>query len=442
MANPPTRATPKPPAPAAKAYDLDALRTAVDDAAKASGPLWASYILALFYFLVAAGGVTHKDMFLERPVKLPFLGVDLPIVGFFIVTPPVFVLLHAYVLLTFAVMARKVEAFDGALVQQIGNAERRQAMRRQLSSSLFVQSLAGPRELRQGIVGLLLRAVAVVSLMAGPVVLLLFLQLQFLPYHSHGATWSARLSLCADLVFLWLLWQRLQLPPLPIAGRGRWRYVGKLPGYLARALCRAGTVAALWLAFCIGTFPGEALDDLGRGGWMRETLIDGRAFWPTEYGPRINMMKGLELPANDPMAGVDMVRHRPTTWFTNRLIVMNFDIAEDDRFNSQEKYDLHAVTFDLRAHDLRRAVLSNSDLRKADLTGAMLTQAVLDGANLNHSKLDGAQMQGASLMDARMQGASLIRSEMQGALLDGAQMQGASFDGAQMQGASLNGAKI
>ncbi len=79
MAQPPILIKPPPPSAAVlaeKVYSLDALRTAVDDAAKASGPLWVSYILALFYFLIAAGGVTHKDMFLERPVKLPFLGVD------------------------------------------------------------------------------------------------------------------------------------------------------------------------------------------------------------------------------------------------------------------------------------------------------------------------------------------------------------------------------
>jgi hypothetical protein len=61
---------------AAKANDLEAIRDAVVDAAKISAGLWLSYLFVLFYLFVAAGGVTHKDLFLESPVKLPFLNVD------------------------------------------------------------------------------------------------------------------------------------------------------------------------------------------------------------------------------------------------------------------------------------------------------------------------------------------------------------------------------
>jgi hypothetical protein len=68
---------------AAKADDLEAIRDAVVDAASVSGGLWISYLFVLFYLLIAAGGVTHKDLFLENPVKLPFLNVDLPLQGFF-----------------------------------------------------------------------------------------------------------------------------------------------------------------------------------------------------------------------------------------------------------------------------------------------------------------------------------------------------------------------
>jgi hypothetical protein len=33
----------------------------------------------LFYLAVAAGAVTHADLCLENPVKLPFLNIDLPL---------------------------------------------------------------------------------------------------------------------------------------------------------------------------------------------------------------------------------------------------------------------------------------------------------------------------------------------------------------------------
>jgi hypothetical protein len=59
-----------------KADDLEAIKKAVDDAAAVGGGLWLSYLFVLFYLAVAAGAVTHKDLFFENPVKLPFLNIE------------------------------------------------------------------------------------------------------------------------------------------------------------------------------------------------------------------------------------------------------------------------------------------------------------------------------------------------------------------------------
>jgi hypothetical protein len=96
---------------AAKATDLQALQDAVVDAASVSGGLWLSYLFALFYFAIAASAVTHRDLLLEGPVKLPFLNVELPLKYFFVLGPLVFLVVHAYVLLHFLLLASKVGAF-------------------------------------------------------------------------------------------------------------------------------------------------------------------------------------------------------------------------------------------------------------------------------------------------------------------------------------------
>src|SRR3954464_4040732 len=93
---------------AEEAKDLKALRTAVVDAAGVSAALWFSYLFVLLYLLIAAGSVKHRDLFLKNPVKLPFLSVDLPLVGFFWLGPALFVVMHAYVLLHFVLLAGKV----------------------------------------------------------------------------------------------------------------------------------------------------------------------------------------------------------------------------------------------------------------------------------------------------------------------------------------------
>jgi hypothetical protein len=39
--------------------------------------LWLSYLFVLFYLAIAVGSVTHRNLLLESPVKLPFLNLDL-----------------------------------------------------------------------------------------------------------------------------------------------------------------------------------------------------------------------------------------------------------------------------------------------------------------------------------------------------------------------------
>jgi hypothetical protein len=60
-----------------------------------------------------------------------------------------------------------------------------------LPSNIFVQFLAGPAEIRDGLMGLMLWLIALISLVIGPICLLLFFALQFLPYHETAITWCS-----------------------------------------------------------------------------------------------------------------------------------------------------------------------------------------------------------------------------------------------------------
>ena len=176
---------------AEKAHDLDALRKTVEDAASVSTGLWLSYLFVLVYIGIAAGAVTHKDLFLENPVKLPFVSdVPLPLVAFFIMAPVVFIVSHAYTLVHFVMLAAKVGVFNRELQTQLGNAEEtKEYLRWQLPANIFVQLLAGPERLRGGRLGFLSNRIAWISLVIGPILLLLLIQVQFLPFHSEGITW-------------------------------------------------------------------------------------------------------------------------------------------------------------------------------------------------------------------------------------------------------------
>jgi hypothetical protein len=413
----------EPPPLAAKANDLEALRTAVVDAAGVGAGLWVSYLFVLFYMLVAAGGITHKDMFFESPVKLPFLNVDLPLTGFFWLGPALFLIVHAYVLLHFVMLAGKVSAFDSALRDQIDNAEVRGRLRRQLPSNIFVQFLAGPQEVRDGVMGVLLWLIALISLVLAPVALLVFFELQFLPYHHEWITWWQRLAVGIDLLLIWLFWpaialrQEVEQEPTrrrPVAVIQRLGTIGSMYAISGASVLLVGVVA---------TFPGERL----------EAVLD------QHVNPTV-VREALVAVREALVAGkVDTARRKPESLWSNRLVLPGLEL----------KIAAASETASLRARNLEGAVLIGAGLRKVDFTGANLRGAHLDKADLRDAKLDcalpfpeGSQDNRDPVFCVQLEGASLIETQLQGASLDGAQLQATSLDGAQLQGASLDGVFI
>jgi hypothetical protein len=213
---PPSLAAPDLPAIAAKADDLEEIKKAVEDAASVSGGLWLSYLFVLAYIAIAAGAVTHEDLLLERSVKLPFLNVELPLLAFFTLAPLVVLIIHAYALMHFIMLGKKASRFHAELKRQFPDAQDgaaperenkdiRDKLRRLLPSNIFVQILAGPPELRTGIFGTMLKLIALATLVVFPILLLLLLQIQFLPFHDVRITNAQRVALILDIVFLWLL---------------------------------------------------------------------------------------------------------------------------------------------------------------------------------------------------------------------------------------------
>src|SRR3954471_8089998 len=58
---------------AVDAKDLGALEKALNDAAGKASVLWTTFVTFELYLAIAFGAVTHRDLFLEKPVKLPSL---------------------------------------------------------------------------------------------------------------------------------------------------------------------------------------------------------------------------------------------------------------------------------------------------------------------------------------------------------------------------------
>ena len=119
--------------------------------------------------------------------------------------------------------------------------------------NVFVQFLAGPAEIRYGLFSLLLWAIVWISLVAGPVLVLLLLQLQFLPYHDRSVTWVHRGALIFDLVILWWLWRKI------LAGRahGETKFWNDFLWLSRNVVAWPLTIVIALFAVFVATFPGE-----------------------------------------------------------------------------------------------------------------------------------------------------------------------------------------
>jgi hypothetical protein len=356
--------------------DVDVLRGTVVDAASVCISLWISYLLVLLYLFVAVGEITHRDLFLENPVKLPFLNVDLPLVGFFIFGPGLILVIHTYTLIHFALLADKISVFRKELLIQTDESIRLR-LRRLLPSNIFLQLLAGPRESASSMLGSVLRLIAWFTLVASPVALLVFFQLQFLPFHHEAITWWQRIAVVLDLTLLWTMWPSIargratktqwkdlslrrtaaiELLRDPtalwaalsrIAMRPRWRSRRLRPSMVAAL----ATLIVLCLVFLIATFPGERLDSLPSVRFI--PWKHGRDNpWGLDYwefrSPHKLLVDG----------DVDFGFRRADSLWSNRLMLPDVDVVDHTKYDSEDKLAGIETTVSLRVRHLEGAILS------------------------------------------------------------------------------------
>jgi uncharacterized protein YjbI with pentapeptide repeats len=293
-----------------------------------------------------------------------------------------------------------------------------------------LQMLIVRRQEKWGAMGFAIHVVVVLTVVIMPIVVLILIQLQFLPYHSQWVTNIQRFTVGADMALLVILWSR-------IAGEPQNRRVSAL-----RYGVWAVVFAVVLFSAFVATFPGE----------------------PGRENSVAKLAGAAQYLFHSPVHQVVGKRQR---WFSDTLVLTDADFVsvDDDKIPQQ-------VTVSLRGRDLAGAFLARTDLRKADFTGAELSGAnfrdsKLNGAlfgcplvrvehgekslsrctTLNNSILDGADLSGAymrqaSLQNASLQGTKLGKVNLEGALLQGALFKDSDLAGADMESANLTGAKI
>ncbi len=430
-----------PPALAVQSSDggtdrLAQLLGSVNAASSAARNAWLAFMGLLAFYFVTISSVTHQDLLLNSPVKLPILGVELPLNGFFVWGPVVFLLVHFSILLQHMMLARKLRMFDlRCAATETGPNAGPNILRDELNTYFFTQSRAGAKS--QHPYHMTLDAMGWITFIVLPLCLLFYFQISFLAYHSVSVTWWHRLTLIADMVVLaWIF--ALSHDPVRLSTTEK--------RLLVQLVLLAFAGALLLFSLFVATVPDSVLDramralpfaapvPYGRPDLTRDT---GRmAFWPTAV-----LFEGALLARN--------------------LSVTDTDLVKDKDFPLKGG----GLSLRLRERNLKYATLDRSDLHLADLTGAQLQGARLVETVLNKAKLSCAQpnatdvrtrkctnlqgadlrvarLQGANLQHVRLQGADLREARLEGADLRWAQLQGANLMWARLQGASLLGARL
>jgi uncharacterized protein YjbI with pentapeptide repeats len=407
----------------------ETIKKSVGNAATIFSGLWLFYLYLLLVIVISVGGVTQVDLFLDKPVNVSFLGknIELSITTFFFLAPVIFLVVHAYTLVYLVIVTDKAKRFHRMLYSEPNPGKERStsdagarqaeldALQAQSSRNIFLEFPVTSPDI-PGLGGWLstfawatleIRPVIIVLLIVAPCLTLLFVQVQFLPFHSSSVTWTHRVALLADLALIGWLWRKTAYGG-ETDGR---KSIGAWALSASAILLGLGVLLFSWT---IATFPGE----------VQERLF-ATAFHDVVF--------------NSP---VDVSTRRRLAPFSNTLVLTGFNVLEGLHIDDPKKDDGRDFIFRARGRDLKGANFDFASLPRIDFTGAILDGASFFRAQLDRTSFERAQLQGASLVEAHLQDASLVGAQLPRVSLLNAQLQGASLDGAQLQGALLVDAQL
>src|SRR6478735_142935 len=409
----------------------------LDEANAASDPArtaWLAFLLLLTYVVVTLTSVSHKDLLLNSPVRLPIINADIPLVGFFQYAPALLLLVYLSLLVQHVILARKYRKFTDAIAPCEMETGTEHPTRDRVHSYVFSQILAGPKPNR--ITKFMMMLIVYVTFSILPIATLLYFQIKFLPYHEVSITYWHRIAVILGFAMLILLTPIMQHAP----PKRRWDV---RVGPQAEAWEASGTQVLLVLfllplvvgfSWLIATVPNEWIDR--RLGFVAPTSVRvGPEDEAKLLNPLVRRVVYDRLP-NDNDKG----------WWRRWLLSYRVLVVEDTDLGAGE-----GVNVVLRERNFRFVLLSRSDLHRADLAWAdlratqmwkTLAKGKLKDAQLQGAFLQEAQLQGAQLNSTQLQGADLSKAELQGADLSSANLQGADLEGAQFQGAKLAAAQL
>lgn len=474
------------------------LVAAVNDAAGYCRTLWAAFITYMGAVFILVSGTTHEDLLRETPVKMPLFELGVPLRLFYVIAPLLLVLFHLNLLLKLHDLRLRVRALADA---RTGPDERALLRRRLLAFDygLLTGNLVGDRRERS-----LLTVVSNATIFIMPIVLLLYVQLQFLPYHGSTVTWTHRALVFVDLSMIFLIQRWMETPASRTMKSLRQHLVSFL-NYIWQAARDLWTLVRRQIARGEDAHQAPTMAEMMRSlrefsesiiAWIRKyqpETIWGRLLNPLVLIPilwRLMLATGviaisiffLAYPSEEvdifwsrqqpgarpPVAGSDYAErfgiarslYLPgrTFWSKNPpveiLAVYEAKHLSDPAAEKsasplarqREAQDRYAEPMDIRGRDLSFADFEQSSFRKARMSGnfrgASFRSADLQGTDFNDSHIEDAKFAAAQLQHANLSGVHAANADFETANLEHAIMTYADFSGADFENASMYGAAL
>ena len=350
------------------------------------------FLSLVTYCLLAVLATTDRDLFFATGIKLPLLGVELPLLAFYIVMPIFIILTHFNVLYLFDKHIKNLKEINSNY-----------SFNKIFYIGIFDFITLNKSDLFYSIIKIFVFFVLYLL----PLITLYLFWWRFNAYQNSLISFLHIFYLIVDTyIVISFIWQEF----------------------------KHHAVKLFFIAFIAFIIQITIATDILPKKWHPKLSLSG------EQLVNFDRNQLLVLQSLDKEKYNSLALYQPAFDLSDR----SFKYAD---FSNSTLVNINFSNADLQGANLRVAELQGAYLYEAQLQGADLLFAKLQGADLGLAKLQGvnlglAQLQGADLRAAQLQGANLRAAQLQGADLRGAGLQGADLDWAELQGADLRGTQL
>ncbi len=436
------------------ARELETLLASVNDAARVCRTNFLFLLVFGGYIAILVATISDVQFFVEGPIKLPGVNVEVPLLSFFWVAPALFFLIHFNFLVQLVFLVRKAEPY-AEKVRSLETPARDRWSELPFPFPMAHQLMPHAADRFHTVLGVLITLFVAVL----PLLLLLWVQVGFLKYQDEIVTWWHRLIILADLVLIGVLWAVLSKGWFSAEGRVPWR----------RSLLAAGA-GLIFFSFAVAVVPGkfrnygdrDYLDGRSlRGGGIE--AFTGYVPWPRGWAPRRYLIVPGGLYVREAPAAplIDKNLGPGAAAWALEDLYQRFAKPYEHLSNRNFRYALMAdvklfganlAGSDFEGANLHRARLTGAKLSGADLSGATVVRARLEAADLRgarlsfvrskHAKFAGANVRLAEMAGADFQFADFSKADLVKANLEGVSLEQARLDRADLSGANLRYARL